>query len=358
MKILIIDTDSYDKAIFSTVLVENLKSHYTTASIDFLVQEKTKEILKSNSDINNIIVADKIGLNHEKTFKKLKASFLLGMKIRKNRYDIIFTNSSEDDTAFATAMSGAKTRVGMEPTGRTIKKLKPYTDTYEESYLKHIVEKKLDIMRVLGLKVSVKKPVLCPSIQASRKIEAILSRYKIESFVHLHFCSSSDDRCIDNALAARVIDFLESEKKINTVVTSLMGDAQSIRTLGILSLAKSRPLSLIGSLDLDEMAALSARSIMFVGVQSEVLYISCMQNTPSVAIFSENDAYENGSWDGNVYDSGYDEQGGKQSMGIHTVFQGGSKDLISDGDGKISIDDMNFKNIIAEIESKLLHTNS
>ncbi len=352
MKILIIDTDINERVLFSTALVENLKSLYTTASIDFAVQQKCEAVLNSNLDINKIIIIDKEGLNSDSSVKRVKTAFMLGMKIRRNKYDIIFTTSSADDTALACALSGVKTRVGVEPEGRMLKALRPYTDTYEQTYSKHIIEKKLDTMRVLGLKVSVKRPVLCASPQALRKVEAVLTQYQIGSFAHIHLGSSIDERCVDNELAAKLIDYLEREKNISTVVTALIGKAQSIRTLGILSMTKSRPLSLIGSLGLDEICALCAKSMLFIGVQSEVLHISSTQNIPSIAIFGNDSAYESGSWDGNLYESGYDDRLGKQSMGIHTVFQTASKS-VDKGSGGVDVDETNIKMIISEIDSKL-----
>jgi heptosyltransferase-3 len=221
------------------------------------------------------------------------------------------------------------------------------------------MEKKLDTMRVLGLKTSSKKPQLFASSDASFKIATVMSKYSMTKFIHLHLTSDKSGRAISAALIAKIIDFLENEKNISVIITSLHNVTEAQICLEALALAKSRPVSMIGSLDYDGLIALSKKSSMFIGVYSEVLHISASQNLPTIGLFGPDSAFLVGSWDGGCYESEYAEKNGKQNMGIHTVLQSKLECVPCEQNGcdnsgqSKCLEEDTFEMIKSEIESKL-----
>jgi|GEM_PF-1195571 len=321
MKILIIDFGSSEEVVFSTTLIDNLKNHYTDAVIDFLVYEQNGVILKGNSNINEILTIADSETQNKSGIKRLFSDIFLGFKIRKNHYDMVINTNCSNKNTRITFFCGAKIRVGLEPIIQPYKSLGAFTDSFEPTSSKHLVEMKLDSLRSLGLKISTKKVNLNPTVEAVEKIEQTLKKYGITKFVHIHATSDKSSLYIDDELTAKTIDFIEREIGLKVVFTSNANELENSKALRILSMTKSTPLSMLGSLDMDEMIALSQKSSLFMGICTPAMHIAASQNIPVIALFGPTSAHSFGAWDNSAYDCSYKNQNGKQTCGIHTLLQ-------------------------------------
>ncbi len=106
-KILCIKPRGIGDIILSTIVLDNLKSYFTSATIDYMTEHFAMPSLQNNPMINKIISADR------KEFV-LKTIF----KIRKENYDLILDMWSNPRTAQLTYFSKAKYRVGFAYQGR------------------------------------------------------------------------------------------------------------------------------------------------------------------------------------------------------------------------------------------------
>ena len=64
----------------------------------------------------------------------------------------------------------------------------------------------------------------------------------------------------------------------------------------ILSKTKTRPINLAGELSLKELAALSGKSKMFIGVDTAPMHIAAAMQIPVVALFGPSGDVEWGPW--------------------------------------------------------------
>lgn len=106
-KILCIKPRGIGDIILSTIVLENLKNHFTSASIDYMTEDFAMSSLLNNPMINKVIEAK-------------RKEFILKtiLKIRKEKYDLIIDLWSNPRTAQLTYFSKAKYRVGFAYQGR------------------------------------------------------------------------------------------------------------------------------------------------------------------------------------------------------------------------------------------------
>ena len=81
-----------------------------------------------------------------------------------------------------------------------------------------------------------------------------------------------------------VIDHLH-ERGLKVVITGAPVDSERAINQHIIDRCKTPPIDLTGQLTLKDMAALSQRAKLFVGVDSAPMHIAAAVNTPTVALF-------------------------------------------------------------------------
>ncbi|NLT49292.1 MAG: glycosyltransferase family 9 protein [Ignavibacteria bacterium] len=108
-KILIIKLRGIGDVVLSTIVLENLKTDFPEADIDFLTEKPSNFFLENIPLINEVIIFRKKSLSDR--IKQIT-------EIRKRKYDIIFDFYSNPATALLTFFSGAKYRAGFPYKGR------------------------------------------------------------------------------------------------------------------------------------------------------------------------------------------------------------------------------------------------
>ncbi|KXK50321.1 MAG: Heptosyltransferase III [Chlorobi bacterium OLB5] len=145
-KILIIKQGAIGDVLLSTPVIENLRSNFPEAEINFLTQSYCIEVLRGNPYLNRILTYD-IG--------KGDSSLCLLKNINKQKYDLVIDLFGNPRTAIITYNSDARYRAGYRFGWRRLAyniKIKPRGSEV------HNVEFNLDSLRALGLKVITDKP--------------------------------------------------------------------------------------------------------------------------------------------------------------------------------------------------------
>lgn len=106
-KILLIQTAFIGDAILSTALVEKIKFHHPTVSIDLLVRKGNESLFIQHPSINRVLIWDK-------SQHKYKHFMEVWRKIRENEYDVVVNAQRFFSTGFLTAFSGAKVKSGFD----------------------------------------------------------------------------------------------------------------------------------------------------------------------------------------------------------------------------------------------------
>lgn len=130
MKILVIQTAFLGDAILTLPLIQKLYSKYQGSKISVIAIPASKEIFNASEFVHSTIVYDKKGID-----KSLKSFFRLLLKIRKEKFDIIYSPHRSFRSSLIVAFSGVKETFGF--------------NTSSMSFVyKHLIEYKKEIHEV------------------------------------------------------------------------------------------------------------------------------------------------------------------------------------------------------------------
>ena len=101
--ILIIKLRGIGDVVLSTIVIDNLKTDFPDAKIDYLVESPSAPGLSGIKQINRVLIFERLNF-----FSKVS----LAKSIRKNHYDLVLDFFSNPSTAIITYFSGAKHRMG------------------------------------------------------------------------------------------------------------------------------------------------------------------------------------------------------------------------------------------------------
>ncbi|UCD54854.1 MAG: glycosyltransferase family 9 protein [Candidatus Omnitrophota bacterium] len=151
-KILIINTFGIGDVLFSTPMVRTLREHMPNAIIDFMCNKRCRYLMRSNKNIDDIIIFEKD--NFREIFHKSKIEFIKEMcgfikKIKRAKYDLAIDLSLGYQISLLLKLLGVKKRSGFNyrERGRFLTdklRIKGFED-------KHVVEYYLDILRLIGI---------------------------------------------------------------------------------------------------------------------------------------------------------------------------------------------------------------
>ena len=114
--------------------------------------------------------------------------------------------------------------------------------------------------------------------------------------VHVHPVSRWLWKCWDNASMAAVIDWLQAERGARVVVTTGPVERERDRAREIVALCRTQPLFFDGNLSLTQIAALSAASDGYFGVDTAPMHMAAAVGVPVVALFGPTNPESWGPW--------------------------------------------------------------
>jgi heptosyltransferase-3 len=164
---------------------------------------------------------------------------------------------------------------------------------------RHRVELNLDALRRIGIQPGdeERKLVLVPGGDAERQVDKLLAAEGLvpRGFIHFHPGSRWQFKCWPTERAAALIASL-AQRGERIVLTA----APDERELAIIAEIRMRAgvavADFSGKLTLKELAALSARAKLFIGVDSAPMHIAAAVQTPTVALFGPSGEIEWGPW--------------------------------------------------------------
>ncbi|NPA73691.1 MAG: putative lipopolysaccharide heptosyltransferase III [Epsilonproteobacteria bacterium] len=314
MKILVIKFRNIGDVLLTTPLIKNLKLNYPDAKIDMVVNRGTESMIELNPNINEIFTYDR---NFYKSMPKLKRVIEEFRFLRTFRdYDMVINTTEGDRGAFIAKFSKAKIKIGYKVTKNMLLK-NTFTHTLSKPPLiRHIIENNLDALRVVKKDIHTKKVEIFWDEKDKNRIDEL----HLDEFIHIHPVSRWLFKCIKDELMAEIIDFLEDRGK-KVVITASPDKKEMKKVENILNLCRTKPINLSGKLSLKEVAYLSSKAKLFIGVDTAIMHMAAAVNTPVVAFFGPSGAFNWGPWDNELFESGYTKRGGIQQMGKHTVIQ-------------------------------------
>lgn len=142
-KILCIKPRGIGDIVLSTIILDNLHSHFQNVQIDYLTEHFAKYSVANNSLVNKVL-----------TMHKTEFVAKVAWRIRKEKYDLIIDLWSNPRSAQITFLSGVKYRLGYGYRGR--KYAYNLLGTSEKGE-HHSAEHNLELLKPLGVKIISKK---------------------------------------------------------------------------------------------------------------------------------------------------------------------------------------------------------
>jgi len=142
-KILVINFGGLEDMIYSTPIFKEIKKNIPDCYLSLLTQPNYSEVFINNSNIDELILFDKIGY-------RMKDVLKFYLKLRKRDIDLVIDLSKSGRGAFISYMTGAPERVGFKYKGY---ELFAYNIRVKRDNTKYVVESLFDVLRALGMKV-------------------------------------------------------------------------------------------------------------------------------------------------------------------------------------------------------------
>jgi len=317
MRILVIKLKTIGDVLLTTPLISNLKTQYPASVIDVLVNKGAEEVLDCNRKISHVLTYDRNKIRQEKGLKKILSEFRFLFWIKKKRYDIVIDLDQGDRGGLISKFSGARIRVGNLGVRNKIVS-DTYTHFLPQPKGRHIVERMLDPLRVLGIPIMSKKVEACWNKEDEKIVDKLLTG--VDRFVHIHPFSRVEVKELDVLTLAKMFDFFEIELSIKVVITAAPLIRELKKVDQTLKKCRSNPINLGGNLSIKQTTYLNKCATIFVGVDTAIMHISAANSTPTLAFFGPSVPDVWGPWDNDTSESGFHRHGGIQRHANNLVF--------------------------------------
>lgn len=270
-KILLIKLRGIGDVVCSTIVLDNLREDFPDAQIDFLTEKASSYGLKGLKQINNVFVFDK---------KSLSKRINLALRLRRNKYDLVFDFFSNPSSAQITFFSGAKFRIGFPLRGRK------YAYNYfgpEERSIWHNAVLHLKVLEKFG--ITIKQQKLYYSLSEDSLLFA--ENYFNETFSKNDFVvgicptgSWASKKC-DAEKFAEIAELVI--KKYNAKILILWGKGDEVDGEKLYNLLKGNsiyapPTSIL------EMSSLISKCKFLIANDSGPMHIATALETPVLSI--------------------------------------------------------------------------
>jgi heptosyltransferase-3 len=286
-----------------------------------------------------------------------RAGYELGYlrDLRREGYELAINLTEGDRGAFLAWLSGARDTLGFRPRKGLAARLKAFRAVGDEHLPTHTVNKDLQFLALLGKAPVHKRVEMCWGAGDREVVEKLLARHGLGRFALVHPVARWLFKCWNEARFARVIDHIQQRLGVPVVVTAGPAAQELARVRDLLVHCRSGPLDLSGRLSLPQLACLSARASLFLGVDTAPMHMAAAVGTPVIALFGHSKALAWGPWD-NDLDRDYEPvPRGVQRHGRHTLIQHEYGQILYQEGRKLSSGMLRIREqeVIAEVEARL-----
>lgn len=297
-RVLVIKLRHHGDVLLSSPIFHVLKNHHPHLEVDALVYKDTHEMLSLHPDISELMSIDR-NWKRQGLFTQLREERALHRALKQRTYDLIIHLTDHRRGALLSRWLKPRYAVTAK-----VARGRFWRNSFTHHYpipqkQRHTVEKHLDALRRLGLRVGADERalILQPGDVAQASIMQILNTHQIGTgtFIHLHPTSRWLFKCWEEEKFAQLIDALAAHG-FPIVITAAPDEKERAMVARIRASAQAPTLDLSGALTLKELAALSAKAACFVGVDSAPMHIAAAVGTPVVALFGPSGDIEWAPW--------------------------------------------------------------
>ena len=284
-RILAINLKHLGDVLLATPALHALKTTFPGSKIYALVRQGAEEMLTFNPDLEEVLTFER----GQGFIAPMLSEWRLIRQVRRIRPDFVLEMGNGDREAILGLLSGAKIRVGYDPRGSgLLGRRRLLTHAVGQDWQKHVVESYLDLVRAVGVEPRDTHLRLFFHREDEETVEGLLGRHGVspsDLLVTIHPTARWFFKCWTDAGFAEVADHLVVRHGAKVAVTSGQAGREVEKAKRVIALAKSPLMDLAGRLTLKQLAALIARSRLFLGVDSAPMHVAAAVRTPVVTLF-------------------------------------------------------------------------
>ena len=299
-RVLVTKLRHHGDVLLTSPVFQVLKNHAPHLEIDALVYHDTRDMLAGHPAISQVMTIDR-GWKRQGIASQWHHEWALFRALQGRRYDLIVHLTEHPRGALLCYLLGPRWSVARSrgDYGRFWKRAFTHCYPTPKGRPRHTVELNLDALRRLGIQPTPeeKRLVLVPGADAEGVVEARLASLRLPArgFIQFHPTSRWFFKTWPVERVAEVIDALQAHGE--TVVMTAAPDERELSMVKAIAARTTRPFaSLAGELSLKELAALTARASLFIGVDSAPMHIAAAVATPVVALFGPSGDIEWAPW--------------------------------------------------------------
>jgi heptosyltransferase-3 len=297
---LVIQLRHHGDVLLTSPVFTVLKNHAPAIEVDALVYAETRHMLDLHPAIAQVHVVDR-RWKELGSFARLAHEWRLHRALRERGYDLVVHLSEHPRGAWLARSLGARYAVapnfGRKP--KAWKKSFSHLFPLPPHARRHRVEINLDALRRIGMQPGEdeRQLVLVPGGEAEQSVEGLLAGEGLSArgFIHFHPGSRWKFKCWPPDRAVSLVEALLMRGE--RIALTAAPDEQELEMVAeIRERARARISDFSGKLTLKQLAALSARAKLFIGVDSAPMHIAAAMQTPTVALFGPSGELEWAPW--------------------------------------------------------------
>lgn len=290
-KILVFKLDHIGDVLMTTPALKALKSRYPDASLTVVVGSWSKDILKDNPDISEILLYDAYWLNRTKNKKfNIKKTLDFIKELRKRRFDIFYSFRGDFIGILMSSLLKIPFRIGFNNGGGGFLLTHPITPIENI----HQVEQFLNAIKVNGLTHKYitmvsdtdKKMKIAVSEVERRFTDTFIKRNgNNRNFIGFHIGAGYPSKLWTPEKYGIIIKRLYDEFGIHAILVGGEEDRAIFKRIESV-IRDTNSINCIGVTNIKETAALIEKCKLFIGNDSAPVHIAAAIGIPVIVIFS------------------------------------------------------------------------
>ncbi len=297
-RILVIKLRHHGDVLLTTPVFSTLKARVPQCEIDALVYSDTSAMLTLHPAISKVHGVDR-NWKRLGPLEQATAEWRLLSQLRARNYDLVIHLSEHGRGAWLTRLLRPRWAVAAKLSGKFWRGSFSHLYSQPGHARRHMVERNLDALRRIGIHPEAgEKPLtLVPGSDAENRVAVLMANHGLreQGFIHLHPASRWQFKCWPAEKTAALITALHQEGQ-TIALTAAADDKERSLIAAIRDKTAAPVVDLAGQLSLKELAALTVKARLFVGVDSAPMHIAAAMGTPTVALFGPSGELEWGPW--------------------------------------------------------------
>ncbi|MEI9998457.1 MAG: putative lipopolysaccharide heptosyltransferase III [Verrucomicrobiota bacterium] len=269
-----------------TPFLRALRDTFPAARITAVVNSGTEAMLAHNPHVDEVLAYPRPDGTRGR-LARLRDEIRFAAELRRRRFDLTIGLTDGQRTAWYSWLCAAPLRYGMvkrpeyRPRAYTHPMLFPGPGLHEADFA-------FDVLGRAGFKLRETGPrdlclVVPEDLRAWARAE--FAPWRPARIVHVHPVSRWLWKCWSPAAMAEVIDWLQTERHAHVVVTTGPAPRELEMAREIVRRCRTAPRFFPGDLSLSQIAALSAESDGYFGVDTAPMHMAAAVGVPVIALF-------------------------------------------------------------------------